>query len=63
MNIISASTTISRSFSEQLTPSLPQPVKFLGWKVHVRAWKQSISWSCNKSLFNSVGFDEIPFTY
>ena len=62
MHIISASTTILRSFSEQLTPSLPQPVKFLGWKVHVSAWKQYISQSYNKPIFNSVGFDENPFT-
>ena len=62
MHIISASTTILRSFSEQLTPSLPQLVKFLCWKVHVSAWKQYISRSYNNSIFNSVGFDEDPFT-
>ena len=30
-----------------LTASLPQPVKFMGWKVHVHACKHYIFWSCN----------------
>ena len=30
-----------------LTPSLPQPVKFPGWKMHGRACKQYIFRSCN----------------
>ena len=30
-----------------LTPSLPQPVKCLGWKLHERACKQYIFWSYN----------------
>ena len=33
-----------------LTPSLPQPGKFLGWKVHVHACKRYIFWSCNICL-------------
>ena len=61
-----------------LTPSLPQPVKFPSWKLHTRAWKRyifqsfnksisqsfnnSISRSFNKSTFNTVHFDENPFT-
>ena len=35
-----------------LTPSLPQPVKFPGWKMHGRAGKQYIFWSYNTSTFN-----------
>ena len=31
----------------ELTPSLPQPVKFLGWMIHGRACKQCIFWSYN----------------
>ena len=30
-----------------LTPSLPQPVKCLGWRMHGRTCKQAIFWSCN----------------
>ena len=30
-----------------LTPSLPQPVQFLGWMMHGRACKRSIFRSCN----------------
>ena len=47
-----------------LTPSLPQPVKFPGWKVREQACKQYIFWSYNKYDFNSVRFgDWNPFTY
>ena len=37
-----------------LTPSLPQPVKFPGWKMQVRASKQSIFCSFNTSTFNAM---------
>ena len=33
-----------------LTPSLPRPVKFPGWKLHGRSCKQCIFWSCNTSV-------------
>ena len=33
-----------------LTPSLPHPVKFPGWKMHGRAYKESIFWSYNALL-------------
>ena len=45
-----------------LTPSLPQSVKFPGWKMHGRACKECIFWSCNTSASNAVHFDENPFT-
>ena len=45
-----------------LTPSLLQPVKFLGWKMHRCACKQYISCSYNTSTFNAMGFQENPFT-
>ena len=41
---------------------LPQPVKFPGSKMHVRACKQYISRSYNTSTFNAMHFDESPFT-
>ena len=45
-----------------LTPSLPQLVKFPGWKVtHTHACKQYIWWSYNKSAFNTMHFDTNPF--
>ena len=45
-----------------LTPSLPKPVKCLGWKMHRCACRQYILWSCNTSTFSAVCFDENPFT-
>ena len=59
-----------------LTPSLPQPVTFPGWKLQGRAFKQYIFRShnesafsamrchenANASTFNGVLFDENPFT-
>ena len=45
-----------------LTPSLPQPVKFPGWKMHGCACKQCIFWSYNTSTFNAMRFDENLFT-
>ena len=45
-----------------LTPSLPQPVKFPGWKMYGRACKQYIFLSCNTSVFNAMPFDGDPFT-
>ena len=50
------------SFNICLTPSLSQPVKFPGWKVHGCACKQSIFQSYNTSTFTAVCFDETPFT-
>ena len=38
----------------KLIPSLPQPVKFLGWKVLKHAYKDSIFWSYYSSIFNTV---------
>ena len=38
-----------------LTPSLPQPVKFLGWKMHRCTCKQNIFWSYNTPTFNVLG--------
>ena len=46
-----------------LTPSLPQPVKCPGWKMHGRACKQYIFRSCVTPTFSAVNFDESPFTY
>ena len=45
-----------------LTPSLPQPVKFPGWKVLTHACKQYIFRFHNKSNSNIVCFDENSFT-
>ena len=39
-----------------LTPSLPQPVKFPGWTMHWRAWKQYIFCSYNTSTFKDMRF-------
>ena len=41
-----------------LTPSLPQLVKFLGWKMHT----QYISRSHNTSTFSAICFNENLFT-
>ena len=46
-----------------LTPSLPEPVKFSGSKMHGRAYKQYIFWSYNMSTFNAMRFKENPFTH
>ena len=46
-----------------LTPSLPQSVKFPGWKMHGRACKECIFQSYSTSASNAVHFDENPFTY
>ena len=46
-----------------LTSSLPQPVKFPGWKVHTQACKQYIFRSqYNKSTFDTTHFDGYLFT-
>ena len=45
-----------------LTPSLPQPVKISGWKMHGRACKQYISRFYNPSTFSAIRYDESPFT-
>ena len=45
-----------------LTPSLPQPVKFPGWKMHGRACKQYIFRFYNTPTFNARRFDENLFT-
>ena len=45
-----------------LTPSLPQPLKLPGWKMHGRAYGEYIFWSHNTSTFNAVLFDNNPFT-
>ena len=44
-----------------LTPSLLPPVKFPGWKMQGRTFKQSIFQSCDPSAFNAVHFYENPF--
>ena len=45
-----------------LTPLLPQPVKFLAWKMDGRTCKQYIFQFYNTSAFNALHFDENPFT-
>ena len=45
-----------------LTPSLPQPVTFLGWKMHRRTCKQYIFRSYSTSTFYAVWFHENSFT-
>ena len=45
-----------------LTPSLPQPVKFPGWKIHRRACKTVYFPVPITSTFNAVCFDANPFT-
>ena len=45
--------------NSSLTPSLPQPVRFPGWKMHGRTCKQYIFRSYNTSTFNAMRFDEI----
>ena len=42
----------------RLTPSLPPPVRFPGWKTHGRACKQYGFRSCYTSTFNAVRFDK-----
>ena len=44
-----------------LTPSLPQPVTFLGRTMHGCACRQSVFRSCNTSTFSAVHFNENPF--
>ena len=44
-----------------LTPSLPQPVKFPGIKMHGRAYKQCIFGSYDASIFGAMSFYETPF--
>ena len=46
-----------------LTPSLPQPVKFLGWKMDTYTCKQKMFQSNTKYTFNTVRLDGTPFTY
>ena len=43
-----------------LTPSLPQPVKCLGWKLHERACKQYIFWSYN-ICFQCFAYSRLSF--
>ena len=50
------------SWIKILTPSMPQPVKFTGWKLHGHSCRQSISRSFNTSTFNAKRFYENPFT-
>ena len=51
----------TRSDPTCLTPSLPQPVTFTGWKVHAHACKWYIFWSYSKSTFNTACFDKKSF--
>ena len=58
------------SCATTLTPSLPQPVKFLAWKAQANTCKQCIcsvagpvSYNKFTFLFNTVRFDENHFTY
>ena len=46
-----------------LTPSLLQPVKFMGWKMHRHTCKQHVFRSYNISTFNAMRFDENPVTW
>ena len=50
---------VSSAHMVALTPSLPQPVKFPGGKVHAHACKQYIFRSYSKSNFNAVRFTKI----
>ena len=43
-----------------LTPSLPQPVKFPGWKMDRRICKKYFFWSCSTSTFSAVHISENP---
>ena len=45
-----------------LIPSLPQPVKLLGWMMHGLACKQYIFSSPVTSIFNAMSFDVNPST-
>ena len=54
--------TVQSKNKYPLTPSLPGPVIFLGWKMHKRTYKQYIFESYNTSTFNAMHFDENPFT-
>ena len=47
--------------AQSLTSWLPQPEKFMGWKVHLHACKQYIFHSYNKSYYNIVRFGENHF--
>ena len=49
---------LEQEHTTELTPSLPQPVKILGWMMQRRACKHRPI----TSLFNAVCFDENPFT-
>ena len=42
------------AFGAPLTPSLPQPVKFLGWKMHGLTCKRHIFRSYDTSTFNGI---------
>ena len=49
--------------STQLTPSMPQLLKFLGWKAHSYMPPNSVFWwSYNNSIFNTVLFNSNPLT-
>ena len=50
----------SERIGELSTPSLPQPVKFPGCKLHPLTHKQSVSRAYNNSNFNIVLFNESP---
>ena len=43
-----------------LTPSLPLPVKFPGWRMNGHACKQNIFWSYDTSTFSAVRSDKNP---
>ena len=51
------------SFKQLLIPSLSQPVKFPGWKVHTQACKQCIFRFYDTCPFDANHFDRSPFTY
>ena len=48
--------------NSNLTSSLPEPVKFPGWKMHECAYKQCIFGSCNTCTFSAMRLDEKSFT-
>ena len=59
---INATKVDGRNMETMLTTSLPQPLKFPGWKMHGRACALYIFRSFNTSAFSATLFDENPFT-
>ena len=61
---LSSRTCVTYISHKWFTPSLPQPVKFPGWKVHKYTPANNIIiwWSYSKSSFNTLHFDRNPFT-